>query len=91
MDNLDLVTPNRLKFGRNNDMAPVGPMLITNDPKRLLRNSAELFKVWWDSWLDVAIPKLFEKDQGGKLNRNLQAGDVAVSYTHLTLPTKRIV
>ena len=36
-ETLDLITPNRLKLGRNNERSPVGSMLVTSDPKRIFK------------------------------------------------------
>ena len=33
LENLDLLTPNRLRLGRNNERSPVGPMLVTTKQK----------------------------------------------------------
>ena len=35
LDNLDLITPNRLLLGRNNDRSPIGSMCVTNSYKKL--------------------------------------------------------
>ena len=76
--NLDLITPNRLKFGRNNDRVPVGPAYLTNDPKKLTENTWRIFEVWWKSWVDCAIPKLMDRPQGANGDRNLEVNDVVL-------------
>ena len=76
--NLDLVTPNRLQFARNNDMAPLGPILIPKDVTKMLRVIDEVFEVWCTNWIDVALPKLLKRDQGDKLERNLAVDDVVL-------------
>ena len=49
VDNMDLITPNRLKFGRNNDMAPITPAILTNDPKKITVATWRAFEAWWRS------------------------------------------
>ena len=75
---LDLITPNRLRFGRNNDRAPVGPAFLTNDPNKLTELTWRVFEAWWLSWVDCAVPKLLERPQGTYGDRNLQTGDVVL-------------
>ena len=75
---LDLITPNRLRFGKNNDRAPVGPAFITNDPKKVIDSNLRIFEAWWQNWIDVALPKLMHKPQGTHGDRNLEVGDVVL-------------
>ena len=37
LENLDLITPNRLKLGRNNDWSPVGPTLVSNNLDKFMK------------------------------------------------------
>ena len=37
LENLDLITPNRLRLGRNNDRSPMGPFTVSNNPKTFLK------------------------------------------------------
>ena len=39
IENLDILTPNRLLLGRNNDRSPPGPLLVTNDPHKILKTN----------------------------------------------------
>lgn len=78
VDNMDLITPNRLKYGRNNDMAPVAPVVITNDPRKITMATWRAFETWWQNWLDFALPKLMDKPQSSKENRDLEVGDVVL-------------
>ena len=59
-------------------MAPCGPLTIPRDTTKMLKIIEEVFEVWWKNWLDVALPKLLKWDQGDKLVRNLEAGDVVM-------------
>ena len=42
-ENMDLLTPNRLHLTRNNDQSSVGPMMVTNNPKKFLFINEKLF------------------------------------------------
>ena len=75
---LDLITPNRLKFGRNNDRVPVGPAYITNDPKKFTEINWRIFEAWWKCWVDCAVPKLLDRPQGAHGDRNLEVDDVVL-------------
>ena len=76
--NMDLITPNRLKFGRNNDKAPISPAVITNDPKKILQATWKIFEIWWKDWLDNAVPKLLDKPQRNSSDRALEVGDIVL-------------
>ena len=40
---IDLITPNRLKLGRNNDRGPAGCVKITSDSKKILKTDQNIF------------------------------------------------
>ena len=73
---MDLFMPNCLKFGWNNNIAPVGIVTLTNDPRKHLDLPSEIFYVWWKNWLDIAIPKLMNKTQGEQSYWNLEVEDI---------------
>ena len=39
---IDLITPNRLKLGRNNDKSPSGCVKITSDSKKILETNRNI-------------------------------------------------
>ena len=45
IEHMDLLTPNRLILGRNNDRSPTGPLSITNDPDKIIKQNAEIMRV----------------------------------------------
>ena len=47
-ENLDLITPNRLRLGRNNDRSPMGPLTVSNNPKTFLKCIEEIFNAWFE-------------------------------------------
>ena len=43
VENMDLLTPNRLLLGRNNERSPVGDFIITDDPSKILETNAKVY------------------------------------------------
>ena len=37
LENIDVITPNRLRLGRNNERSPMGPLVVTGKPDRFIR------------------------------------------------------
>ena len=56
LENLDIITPNRLRLARNNSRSPVGPLEVTGKIERLLRLRREAYEAWWEAWLVSAVP-----------------------------------
>ena len=48
---VDLIAPNRLKLGRNNDRSPRGCVEIASDSKKILETSQNIFNAWFENWL----------------------------------------
>ena len=46
LDDLDIITPNRLRFGRNNERAPLGPAYLSNDPFKFMDLNQKIFDAW---------------------------------------------
>lgn len=59
LENLDLITPNRLKLERNNERSPIAPMIITN-PTRIINDNKNIFDSWFENWLLSHVPKLLK-------------------------------
>ena len=45
--NMDLLTPNRLKLGRNNETGPVSPISITGNLSGIMRTNKKIFNSWF--------------------------------------------
>ena len=78
IDDLDIITPNRLKFGRNNERAPLGPAYISNDPFKFMDLNQAIYESWWEHWLTVAVPQLIERPVLWKTTSELTEGDVVL-------------
>ena len=44
-ENMDLITPNRLKLGRNNKRSPVSPMKVVGNHLKVLEENKKIFSV----------------------------------------------
>ena len=54
LGNVDLLTPARLLFGRNNCRAPVGAATISK-PGRMVKQMEKLYESWWQVWLNEKL------------------------------------
>ena len=43
---MDLLTPNRLRLGRNNQRSPSGSLTITNNPMKIMEENERIFNTW---------------------------------------------
>ena len=78
LENLDLLTPNRLLLGRNNNRCPTAPLILTNDVKRIVQTNKEIFNAWFKSWLVSYVPSLVPQPKLFETNRNIAVGDVVL-------------
>ena len=78
LENLDLITPNRLILGRNNERCPNSPLTICPDHKQLIENNAKIFRAWFKAWLVSYLPSLIERPKWHKTDREMQVGDIVL-------------
>ena len=78
LENLDLLTPNRLILGRNNERCPNKPLILCPDHKRMLESNSNIFKAWFDAWLVSYVPTLVERPKWHSSNGVIQTGDVVL-------------
>ena len=78
MENLDLITPNRLRLARNNNRSPVGPLDVTGRIDRLLQLKTDAFQAWWECWLTSALPKLVPTPKWFRNDEDIQIGDIVL-------------
>ena len=78
LENLDLITPNRLILGRNNDRCPNSPLTLSSDHKQLIEKNANIFRAWFKAWLISYLPLLMERPKWHKTDREMQVGDVVL-------------
>ena len=78
LENLDLITPNRLLLGRNNNRSPTEPLIISQDVKKIISTNADIVKAWFKAWLVSCVPALIEQPKWFKNSGNLSVGDVVL-------------
>ena len=78
LENLDLLTPNRLLLGRNNDRGPTCPLLLSRDTKRIVETNAHIFQVWFKSWLISYVPTLIDRPKWFDTDKDVSVGDVVL-------------
>ena len=75
---IDLITPNRLKLGRNNERSPVGPVDITDKFDRIIEQNTNIYNTWWEAWLTSAVPKLVPQPKWFTNDGGIRVGDVVI-------------
>ena len=78
LGNLDLLTPNRLLLGRNNDRSPVEPVEVTGSYDRVIDANNDIFKIWFKCWLTEYVPNLMKQQKWFKGDRELTVGDIVL-------------
>ena len=78
LENLDLLTPNRLILGRNNSRCPTAPLVLSSDVKKIIQTNADIFNVWFKSWLVSYVPTLVPQPKWFQTTRNISVGDVVL-------------
>jgi len=74
----DLITPNRLLLGRNNDRCPTEPLTMSNDSDKIIRSNKKIFEAWFECWLTSHVPSLMFQPKWFNSDRDLNPGDVVL-------------
>ena len=77
-EEMDLVTPNRLKIGRNNNRSPIGPLYVTNDPTKFFAANENIFNTWFEAWLTSHVHKLMPQPKWYKTSHHIKEGDIVL-------------
>ena len=78
LENLDLITPNRLLLGRNNNRSPTAPLCLSRDTKKIIDKNGKIFSAWFKSWLISYVPTLIERPKWFENDRHLAVGDIVL-------------
>ena len=78
LENLDLITPNRLLLGRNNNRSPTGPLVLSRDVKKIIQTISDIFNAWFKSWMVSYVPTLVEKPKWFENDNEISVGDVVL-------------
>ena len=76
--NLDLLTPNRLLLGRNNDRSPSEPVKNSVRPERIIETNNEIYSAWFKCWLMEYVPTLMTQQKWFKTDPKLSVGDIVL-------------
>jgi len=60
---MDLITPNRLLLGRNNERSPDGIMVHCENPTKIMKENEKIYDSWFEIWLLVHVPKLMRQQK----------------------------
>ena len=78
LEYLDLITPNRLRLGRNNERSPASVLNVTNDPSKFAKVNENIFNSWFEAWLVSHVPKLMNQPKWYNSDRDLKPGDIVL-------------
>ncbi|XP_066914563.1 uncharacterized protein [Clytia hemisphaerica] len=73
---LDLITPNRLLLGRNNERCPDNTIFCDN-PTRIMKENQKIYNSWFEVWLLVHVPKLMKQSKWFNSDE-INIGDVVI-------------
>ena len=74
----DVLTPNRLLMGRNNDRSPTFPVEISSKPDKFIKQNQEMFNSWFEVWLTVHVPKLMHRPKWFQNDFDVKVGDIVL-------------
>ena len=77
-ENMDLLTPNRLRLGRNNNRSPTGSVEVTNNPTRIIKDNQRIFNTWFECWIISHVPKLMHQPKWFVSDRDVKEGDIVL-------------
>ena len=75
LENIDLLTPNRLILARNNNRCPVGTLNVTEDIGKIIHRNNEVFSIWFKAWLVSYVPSLIMQPKWFISGRDPKVGD----------------
>ena len=75
-ENADLLTPNRLMLGRNNNRCPVGTLRVTGDVSKILERNDAIFTTWFQAWLVSYVPDLMLQPKWFNSDKDPKVGDI---------------
>jgi hypothetical protein len=78
LEHLDLITPNRLKLGRNNARSPEGPLEVTGNADKIIKNNTRIQNAWFELWLISCVPKLMMQPKWFDSDKDVKIGDIVI-------------
>ena len=77
-ENMDLITPDRLKLGINNDRSPVSPLKVIRNLQNMLEENKKIYNPWSEAGLTSQIPKLMGQPKWFQSSRDVKICDVVL-------------
>ena len=78
LENLDILTPNRLILGRNNARNPTVPLKVKHDLRGIIESNKAIIDAWFKVWLTSYVPTLLEQPKWFSNDRSLRVGDIVL-------------
>ena len=78
LESLDILTPNRLILGRNNNRNPTQPLELKEDLRGIIESNKKIFEAWFREWLTSYVPTLVERPKWFVTERNICVGDIVL-------------
>ena len=78
LENLDILTPNRLLLGRNNDRCPTGPLVVTDNFRHIINSISDIYLTWFRCWLISYVPTLIARPKWHTNEGEISVGDIVL-------------
>ena len=78
VETMDLITPNRLELGRNNDVSPSGCIKVISDSKKILETNQNIFNAWYENGLLSHARNIMYQSKWYRTECDLKKGDVVL-------------
>ena len=89
VESIDLITPNRLKIGRNNSRSPDGILDVTCKPEKFISLNIKIFNSWFENWLMCHLPKLMYHPKWFSTTHHLRVDDIVLILKQDSNVTKK--
>ena len=78
LENLDILTPNRLLLGRNNSRNPTLPLEVSGDFRKIIDSNVTIYEKWFKEWIVSYVPLLVQQPKWFLSDRSGTEGDVVI-------------
>ena len=78
IESLDILTPNRLILGCNNNRGPITPLSISNDFRGIIESNKTVYDAWFKEWIVSFVPTLVRQPKWFETERDISVGDVVL-------------
>ena len=78
VENIDLLTPNRLLLGRNNERSPSSPLCTNFNPDKMIEQNERIVTAWFECWLISHVPLMIDRPKWFNSDSDIQVGDVVL-------------